>query len=180
MQQQLEAADTRLEAVLFLIDAEDFIERPISGGQAQNFEKYRFQGVELTAILQPVEALDLKASYTYTDSENRSADSDTTALQNRPEHKLALRADYFFSPGFRLGGSYLYVADSLAWSRTTPTTTQELDDYHVFDVDLSLSILQGHGRLYGRIANAFDENYEESFGFPQSGRAYLIGAEFRL
>jgi outer membrane cobalamin receptor len=64
-------------------------------------------------------------------------------------------------------------------SQTTPTTTQEVGDYGVLNLDASVEFLQGRLRAYARIENALDEDYQESFGFPQPGRAWVIGAEFR-
>jgi outer membrane cobalamin receptor len=34
--------------------------------------------------------------------------------------------------------------------------------------------------MYARIENALDENYEDSFGFPQPGRSYVLGADLRF
>jgi outer membrane cobalamin receptor len=167
-----------LEAVLFHIEADDFIER-IPGGITQNFEAYRFQGLELTAARRETGPFGLSASYTYTDSENQSRDADTTILQNRPEHKFALRVDYEIRPSLRVGGTWLYVADSYALSRTTPTTTLKLDNYNVLDLDVSFG-LGPRGRVFARVENALDELYEESFGFPQAGRTFVLGAELRL
>jgi outer membrane cobalamin receptor len=134
----------------------------------------------LTAGRRSTGPLGLSASYTYTDSENRSSNASTDTLQNRPEHKLAVRADYEFRPGFRVGGTWMYVANSYALSRTTPTTTLELGDFGVLDLDLSLEVMGGRGRVYGRVRNALDELYEETFGFPQPGRTFALGAELRL
>jgi len=124
--------------------------------------------------------LDLSASYTHMSSENRDSSAGTSKLQNRPEDKFAFRADYEFRPGLRIGGSWLYAANSYTLSRTTPTTALKLDSYNVLDLDVSLEIMSGHGRLYGRVENLLDEAYEESFGFPQAGRTFVVGAEIRL
>ena len=158
-----------VEGVLFRIDADDFIER-VPGGITQNFEEYRFTGVELSASYRALEQLGLAASYTYMDSENRSSGADTTTLQNRPEHKFSVRVDYDLTPTIRIGGNYLYVADSYTLSRTTPTTTQEVGDYGVLDLDVSVELMEGQLRGYARIRNVLDEDYAESFGFPQPGR----------
>ncbi|MDH5277315.1 MAG: TonB-dependent receptor, partial [Gammaproteobacteria bacterium] len=94
--------------------------------------------------------------------------------------KFALRVDYEFRPGFRVGGSWLYAANSYTLSRTTPTTALKLDSYNVIDLDVSLAFMKGKGRVYGRVENVTDELYEESFGFPQAGRTFVVGAEIRL
>jgi outer membrane cobalamin receptor len=168
-----------MEGTLFHSDAEDFIERG-TDGTTQNIEEYRFHGVELTASYDGVEDLGLAASYTYLESENLSSSADIETLQNRPEHKFSLRVDYSVTTTFRVGGNYLYVADSYSLSRTSPTTADDLGDYGVLDLDASMEFLDRRVRAYARIHNAFDEDYSESFGFPQPGRSYVVGAELRL
>jgi outer membrane cobalamin receptor len=119
-------------------------------------------------------------AYTYLDAENRSPDAETSELQNRPEHKLSLRVDYDLATGTRLYGAYMYVAGAVALSRNTPVTTTEVGDYNVFDLGVSQSLWNDRVRLIGRVENLLDEDYQESFGFPQPGRRFYIGAEFRL
>jgi len=135
--------------------------------------------VELGASRRGQGRLDLAASYTWMDAENQSPGADTGKLQNRPEHKLAVRADYEIRPRVSVGASWLYVAGNYVLSRTTPTTAQELDEFQVLDLDASFGFANGRGRLFGRIENALDELYEESFGFPQPGRTFVVGAEYR-
>jgi len=179
LQQRFGEAGPVLEVVLFRIDADDFIER-VPGGVTQNFEEYRFRGMEVSASHRAFERLAVAASYTYMESENLSSGADIETLQNRPEHKFSLRADFDLTPTVRLGGHYLYAADSYTLSRTAPTTAREVGDYGVLSLDASLTFLQGRVRAYARLDNALDEDYQESFGFPQPGRAWVIGAECRL
>jgi outer membrane cobalamin receptor len=179
LQQDLLDGRTSIEIVLYQVDAGDFIERGLSG-IAENFEEYRFRGVELNGRYSADENLQLRMGYTYLDAENRSTDAETRELQNRPEHKLSLRVDYDLVTGTRFYGAYMYVAGALALSRNTPVTTTEVGDYNVFDLGVSQSLWNDRMRLVGRVENLFDEDYQESFGFPQPGRRFYIGAEFRL
>lgn len=178
LQQRFGEAGPVLEVVLFRIDADDFIER-VPGGDTRNFEEYRFSGMEVSASQRAFERLALAASYTYMESRNLSSGADTETLQNRPEHKFALRLDYDLAPSIRLGGNYVYAADSFTLSRTTPTTAREVGDYGVLDLDASVTFLRGRLRAYARIENVLDEDYAESFGFPQPGRTWVVGAEYR-
>jgi outer membrane receptor protein involved in Fe transport len=179
LRHQFASPGLALEAVLFRIDAKDFIER-VSGDVTQNIEEYRFSGVELTADYQAFDRLGLSAGYTYMDSENRSSGADIDTLQNRPEHRFTLRVDYSITEAIRIGGSYLYAADSYTLSNTTPTTAQELGDYGVLDLDATMDFLADRVSVYARVYNALDEDYEESFGFPQPGRSYVLGAELKF
>ncbi len=179
MRHDFASAGLSVEGVLFRIDANDFIER-VPNGITENFQKYRFKGVELSASYRVAERLDLDMSYTYMESENRSSDADIKTLQNRPEQKFSLRVDYELTPTIRLGGDYRYFADSYTLSRTSPTTALELGDFGVLNLDASIELMQRRMRAFARILNALDEDYAESYGFPQPGRAYVLGAEFRL
>jgi len=179
LQHDLLDGRSTVELLLYRVDAEDFIERGLSGF-AENFEELRFQGVELSGAYATGEKLRLRMAYTYLDSENRGENAETTAVQNRPEHKLSLRADYDFATGTRFYGAYLYVDDGLALSRNTPVTTTGVGDYNVIDIGVSQSLWNDRVRLIGRVENLFDEDYQESFGFPQPGRRFYVGAEFRL
>jgi len=177
--QDFSSAGLAFEAVLFHIDADDFIERPLTGGLVQNFEAYQFPGRGGHPCEPLIGSLRLDRGHTWTDSENQSSGADIETLQNRPEHKFALRADYEFAGGWRVGGP----------GSTSPTATpcrarrrpraQELGDYNVLDLDVSFEF-GGNARVYARIENALDELYEESFGFPQAGRHARAGAEVRL
>jgi outer membrane receptor protein involved in Fe transport len=168
-----------VEFVLYRVDADDFIERGLSG-VAENFEQLRFQGVEFNGRYFPAENMQLRLSYTFLDAENRGENAATTAVQNRPRHKFSLRADYDFSTGTRLYATVLRVSGALALSRNEPVVTTETGSYNVFDIGVSQSFRNDRMRLIARVENLFDENYQESFGFPQPGRRFYVGAEFRL
>ena len=179
LQHDLPGGRSTVEFLLYRVEAEDFIERGLSG-VAENFEELRFQGVEVNGSYTAGEDLRLRMAYTYLDSENRGENAATNAVQNRPEHKLSLRADYDLAAGTRFYAAYMYVAGALAVSRNTPVETTEVGDYNVFDLGVSQSLMNDRVRVIGRIENLFDEDYQESFGFPQPGRRFYIGAEFRL
>ncbi len=161
LQHDLLDGRSTVELVLYQVDAEDFIERGPSG-LAENVEETRFRGVELNGQYMAGENLQLRLGYTYLDAENRSADAATTALQNRPEHKLSLRMDYDLATGTRFYGSYMHVAGAVTLSRDTPVTTAEVGDYNVFDLGISHSLWNDRVRLLGRVENLFDEDYQES------------------
>jgi vitamin B12 transporter len=170
-------AGATVELVLYRIDAKDFIERPPGGGAAENFDEYRFQGVEFTAALRPIDPLLVAFGYTYLDAENRSPGADTRTLQNRPEHKYSLAADYDMATGTTLRLEVIRATDSYALSRTTPTTTLKLDSYTVVNLVVSQDLPGDRVRVFARAQNLLDENYAESFGFEQPGRTIFVGGD---
>ena len=102
---------TLLDVTAFWLDVDDYIEQVEAGGLFANQDRYRFRGVELTLATHPFEALDLLASYTFMDSENRSSGVDQDELQNRPEHRTSFEARYRLPWGFAVRGALYYVAE---------------------------------------------------------------------
>jgi outer membrane receptor protein involved in Fe transport len=175
--------DALLTVALFRIDAEDFIERG-PNNVVQNFEEYRFQGVETSLRWTPIRDLRLLAGYTYLDSKNMQPNGGTDRLQNRPEHKVTLTADYYVGYGVALNAQYLYVNGSYALERAggnaVPVQTLELDDYHLINVGATYDLLPGGAaQIFARGENLLDEDYEDSFGFPQAGLSGWIGLRAR-
>jgi len=169
---------TEVEVVAFRINAQNFIER--IDLIAENRERLRFQGIEIVTRYTGIDDLDLTFGYTLLQSTNLSSETDTSALQNRPNHKVSVGADYRFGWGMAAHLSYLFIGGNLSLSRTTPTQVKAQDDYHVLNIGLSQELGDGMVRLFGRIENLLDQNYSESFGFEQPGRTFIVGAEIRL
>ena len=190
--QALPSINALFTVALFRIDAKDFIEAD-ENGIVQNYDQYRFQGVETTLRWTPTDRLQVLAGYTFMDSKNRSADAGTKELQNRPEHKATLSLNYVLGHGLAVNASYLYIAGSKVLARTggsgggggggggggnTPTSTpvMQLGDYHVVNLGMSYDLLpDGKAQLFGRVENILDEDYEHSFGFPEPGRSAYVG-----
>ena len=159
---------------LFHIDAKDFIETD-ADGIAHNHDQYRFRGVETTLGYTGIEDLRLSAAYTFLESKNLSADADTSELQNRPEHKATLIANYRLAWRIELNASYEYIAGAKTLSRTSPTQVLELGDYHVVGLGITKDVFDGQAQLYARVENLLDENYVQSFGFPEPGLSAFAG-----
>ena len=155
----------------FLIDVEDYIEKDANGVN-QNNDAYRFQGVELILRKPFLDTGLVKLGYSYLDSENRSAGAATDILQYRPKHKVTLACSYAWDMGLSAYAGFMHVADQYY---TSGALAEKLDDYNLVDLKLEQRIIKD--RLYGYIGatNLFDEDYEESYGFPQTGRTAYAG-----
>jgi vitamin B12 transporter len=156
---------------------EDYIERIGQNGPFENNEEYRFEGLELTAETHFVENLMLRASYAYMDTEDRSSGTEKDELQYRPRNKVTFEAKYSFGFGFSPYISVMHVADQYYYSRKSPLIKRELDDYTVVNVKLEQALLAGRWRLYLGADNLFDEDYEESYAFPQAGQTIYGGID---
>jgi outer membrane receptor protein involved in Fe transport len=176
--QQLPAA-TNLDLDGFMIDAKDFIEKNDFTNRYENFEEYRFQGVELALENRFVAHLLLRASYSYLYSENRSAGSTIQELQYRPKNKVTLEGRYDFTFGLSVNASLLYVGHQYFLDKTA-TLKQRLNDYTLVNLKLSQDLLAKRLNLYLGADNLFDEDYEQSYGLPQAGRTLYAGMEYRF
>jgi outer membrane receptor protein involved in Fe transport len=55
-----------------------------------------------------------------------------------------------------------------------------LNDYTVVNLKLDKKLINDKLNLYLGVDNLFDEDYEQSLGFPQSGRMIYGGFRFRF
>jgi len=163
------------DLVGFLNDVEDYIEENELSGYFENFEEYRFMGIELTLEKRFLETGSVRVGYTYMDSEDRSSDTERDEMQYRPEHKVTLEGRYGWNFGLSAYTSFMYVADQYYYSRTTPLQKRKLDNYALVDVKLEQRIINDCLNAYVGVNNLLDKDYEESYCFPQAGRLVYGG-----
>jgi len=162
--------NTKASVTGFIIDVEDYIEYVETvSDRFVNFSEYRFKGVELVAENRYVKNLLLRAGYSYTHTEDKSPNTDRDELQYRPKHVLTVEGAYSFNFGLSAYMSVMHVADQVFYSRTTPVEKRELDDYTLVNLKLDQALLKNRLKLYVGVDNLFDEDYEESYGFPREG-----------
>jgi vitamin B12 transporter len=171
---------TTLSLTGFYIDVQDYIEKVDSTDTFENNEKYRFQGVELTAETRYYKNLLLRAGYTFMDTKDKSPNTEKEELQYRAEHKLTFETQYVFGFGLSAYASVMYMADQYFYSRTTPLEKRKLNDYTVVDFKLNQAFLKKRLHIYLCVDNLFDREYEEAYGFPRPGRTLYVGTEYHF
>ena len=180
LEQQLPAATT-LRVTLYHNDAEDFIEKD-SSDINQNFENYRFRGLEIVVENRAIDNLVLQAGYSYLDSEDLSSNSQKDELQYRPRDKFTIEATYDFSFGLTANASLLYIDNQYFYDAdgTDPLLKQELPSYTIVNLKLEQDLFDKALSLYAGADNLFDEEYEQSYGLSQPGRTLYAGVEYRF
>lgn len=156
--------------IFFSNDADDYIERPGQGEPFENFQAYRFRGAELSIATVWPERLHLRASYTFLDTEDRSAGAARLELQYRPRHRIAVDADYAFPFRLRARAAIRHVSGQVYTARRDVTERERLPAYTVTDVRLSRRFLEDRFQASVGIDNAFDTAYEEQYGNPRPTR----------
>ncbi|GAA0676222.1 vitamin B12 transporter [Sphingomonas insulae] len=153
--------------------------RPLTGictgkpnGTYDNIARARAQGVELSLLLRPVEALTFSAAYTYLDAKNRSTGTANFGrdLARRPDNSMTVNADYRWPFGLTTGATITAIGDSF----DNASNARRLDGYVVTDVRASFPI-GDHFEVYGRVENVFDERYQTIYQYGQPGRGAFGG-----
>ncbi|WP_346797155.1 ligand-gated channel protein [Halomonas sp. Bachu 37] len=140
-----------------------------------NVDEAVTQGVELTLATPLTDTLALSASYTYTDSEQKSGEYKGQPLTKLPEHQVSTTLDW--TPTERLNG----------WARVTyrgkesqpvegpSSSSLQAPSYTFVDTGGAWQ-MTGSAKLLFGVYNLFDESitYDE-YGYVEDGRRYWLG-----
>ena len=146
---------------------------------SENVDEVEIRGVELFADATLLPSLELRVAYTNQDIDQDDRGSDSEVVR-RPQHKANLDIDY--RPNDRL---YYYLGIDyvgqrkdviLAWDSAE---TIRLKSYTTANAAVWYRVADDW-RLFGRVDNLSDEQYEPADGFQAPGRWYVFGAELKL
>ena len=144
-------------------------------GYYRNVQKTEAQGIELIGRVDVTERLNLSANYTWTDAKSASGATDGKRLTRRPEHMANFAADYAFAFGLKTGVAVRYVGETF----NNDTNTVKVDAYTLVDLRASYPI-NDTLEVYGRIENAFDEDYQTVLNYGAPGRGVFGGVRVRF
>lgn len=161
VEQGLPFMKTTLGATWFRNEYSQMIDFDMVTWKYTNVAKAHTQGLELTAALQPVDDLTLKAGYTYTETKD---DLTGKQLIRRPKNKLTFDANYSFLKKANVNLGLVYVGTR--YSDTANTT--KMKDYLLVNLAASYNVTKNL-QVFGRIDNLFDRQYEEVAGYGTPG-----------
>jgi vitamin B12 transporter len=158
----------RISATWFDQQVDQLIAFDLNAFTFANVQKFSSEGLELAlqAALSP--RLDVAASYTYTDAVNLST---TLAANNLPEHRATM--DVTVRPTDRSALSL-----GVKWNGEENQSGRQLDDYVVVNLRGSYDLSE-QLRLFGRIDNLLDENYQDNIGYGTAPASAYLGLQFR-
>ena len=152
------------------VDPENFI------FQYQNVgATFESSGVEIDLFAEVAKNLSVTANYTNTQADERFA-------LRIPEHKANAAISYLLSKRTTVGLSYQYVGDrdDTFFSPTTfENETVTLESFSLLNFNISGQVTENI-KLFARITNIFDTEYEEVYRFQTRGRNVLTGFELRF
>lgn len=172
VEQDLAGGRVRVGATAFATEFEDLVGFEFPDGY-RNVSKASTRGVEAFGSFIPREGLRLRVGYHRTDTEDRSEGNEDSGLPllRRPRHQGSVVLE-MASPG----GADASVEVRLVGERDDkdfgafPAQRVTLDGYALVRMGASYPVSDAI-RVFARIENALDAEYEEVFGFGTPGRA---------
>lgn len=134
------------------------------------------RGVEVSVSARPLDALSLRAAYTYTDATEQGAEE-----VRRPNHMASLTADFaFMGDRTRLGLAADYVGpfDDFDFS-TFPASRVRLGDFMLLGLHARYRVAPGVN-VFLRGENLLNQRYEEVLFFRAPGVSVTGGVALRL
>jgi vitamin B12 transporter len=173
-----------LEAAYFYTRYTDLIQASPYG--ISNIGKAKIWGVEAGVSIKPMKGLELRGNFTYLDTEDEETKEE---LPRRPRYVWYLNANYRWN-------------HRLTFNLDVNIVSSVRSDYDVIATDGSLLLGRNPGyekvdlaasyvlldewrflkdlKLFGRIENLLDEEYEDAKGFPAPGFNFLVGLQASL
>ncbi len=156
------------EITVFHNDISNYINYVSTGdwtGEYRNAGDIRTRGVETVLGIYPSDRLDVQLGYTYTDTKNRE---DGSRLLKRPLHRGHLNLTLYPLDRVQISGNLTYVG------KRDDFGDAKLPSYTLVNVAASYQ-LTDYCKLFGRIDNLFDKEYEEVAGYGTAGLSAYAG-----
>ncbi len=159
-------------ATYFHNSIDNMIEFDSGTSTYMNIDRAYTKGVELSISAQPYNDLTMRASYTHTETEDRTTGE---GLLRRPKNKFAFDLNYHFLKRGNLNLEFLYVGKRFDTDYSTfPATRVELDNYVLVNLAGSYQIVRNI-QVTGRMENLLDQDYEEVKGYGTPGISGFAG-----
>ena len=164
-----------LSATWFETDFTNLIASTANFRSVENIQRARTRGAELAAQTTWPGAIEVRASYTYLEAQNRTAN---VRLLRRPRQSGSVDAWHDFGGGVSAGAGVAFAAHR----RDVDAKTFRPIDGEDYTVTRLYGAWQATARLAlkVRVENLLNENYEEVNGYPALGFGAFAGAEWKF
>ena len=139
-------------------------------GFFDNVQKTEVEGFELGLVAHLGERLRFDANYTDMDATNRGSENFGLELPRRPGQTFNGELTYEWPSGLTTTVAVTHAGRSF----DDAANTVVVDGYTVVDL-LAAFMLRDSLELYGRLENAFDEEYETIARYGTPGRGVFVG-----
>ncbi len=141
-------------------DFDDLISFDYVTWRYKNVESAESDGIETGINFLPLDNLSVSVNYTYTEGWEGNYDN----LSITPKHEINANIIYFaLNRKFKVSTDIYYVGDRLAYDHV-----HKIDEYTRVDIS-SFYKINKNLKLWLRLENLFDEDYEAAAGYPAPG-----------
>ena len=141
-----------------------------------NIGRARTDGVESFVAWRPIPSVALRADYTFTEAKDEILDVE---LLRRPKNKASLDAKWQIAPALSADATLLSVGSWIDTNREGTIARLIAPSYTVTNLAVNYTITDAV-TVYGRVANLFDEHYQDPDGFLRPGRGVFAGVKASL
>lgn len=179
-EQPLFADQVRFGATYFYNKVKSLIDDNATFTSYTNIDTAKTGGVEAFITVQPIQSVNLRADYTFTEATGTHPNNGVSDRQllRRPRNKLSVDARWQATEALSFDADVLYVS---SWEDVGRETFVDLKQpgYTTTNVTVSYDV-NAVFTIYGRISNLFDANYQDPNGFLRPGRGFYAGLKARL
>ena len=171
----------QLGATYFRNDIKNLIDDNITFSSYTNVDKAKTEGVEAFIAYQPIQSVNLRADYTYTEAIGTQPNNGIfdQELQRRPRNKLSLDVKWQATEKLSFDADVLHVSSWIDGNRQFTITDLKAPGWTTADVAVNYAI-NDMFTVYGRVSNLFDEHYQDPFGFLRPGRGFYAGIKAKI
>jgi vitamin B12 transporter len=141
--------------------------------------KSKRQGIEVEGFYNHSEALRLTVNYAWLDASEPSVGEGHAKEQRRPKHSGSIAADGALGR-LTYGAAVAYTGERIDTNfDLIPSSQVHLDRYWLASLRLAYRIADPV-EIHVRVANAFDDDYQDVFGYRTEGRSIHAGLRFAI
>jgi vitamin B12 transporter len=141
--------------------------------------KSKRQGLELEGYYRPSDAVRLTVNYAWLDADEPDTGGGQVREQRRPKHSGSVAVDGT-SGRFSYGAAVAYTGEHIDTNfDVIPSVKVALDPYWLASMRVAYAITPAL-ELFGRVANAFDDDYQDVVGYRTEGRSVYAGVRVAL
>jgi vitamin B12 transporter len=163
-------------ATYFHNDIKNLIDDNATFTSYANIGKAETDGVEAFIAYQPIETVNLRADYTYTEANDEIAHLE---LERRPKNKVSVDARWHATAALSFDVDVLYVSSWTDADREGFIENARWPGYTAADIAVNYDV-NDMFTVYGRVANIADEDYQDPRGFLRPGRGFYAGIKAKI
>jgi vitamin B12 transporter len=179
-EQSLFADQAQFGATYFCNNIKNLIDDNATFTSYTNIDTAKTDGVEAFIAYQPIQSVNLRADYTYTEATGTQPNDGifNQVLLRRPKNKLSVDTKWQATNALSFDADVLYVS---SWEDIGRETEVDLKQPGFTTANVAVNYdINDMFTVYARVSNIFDEHYQDPNGFLRPGRGFYAGIKAKI